>query len=670
MLNGLLLAVLLLCFQPYFETNDDSTMYELTGGAKGSYDSRLIFIHVIPGAILRFLYEVCPGIQWYTVLQYAVVFCAFTALAYVCLNRFRTSAAILVFGTLYGYFAYQGFISIQFSKTAGFAACAGIFLMFYALEKKQGVSLPLLSGIALALAGGWYRNKEFVLCAALMSGIGIYALLHLEWKDKKRLRRTVAVYLGSFALLFLVFAGGLVLDKAVYAKHQAFADYLAFNDLRSDLLDYGMPSYDEHQEVYESLGLSQNDVELFRSSNFADPEVFDREVLETLEAICSRRPLNRSFVRDYFDTFPVGFLEIPVFAGFLQLCCYWLFWGRKSGKNLLVLLYEAVMVGLAYAFLFYMGRYLVSRTETAMWMAAGLVVVWLLDCGRDYFDRRTGFAFCACVIACNMGTWKSSLRTEQLQNRIRMEEERTLLQNVGSDKRHVYLVKLGQLSTFTSYGPFDVVPFGSEDNVCKLGGWEYGAPTNDSVLTRYGIKNPYRDMLDNPQVIVVDNKPKATLAYLRAHYDEDAMVYPVKEIAGRRFFMYRTKPLVIDDSRSSEMDESIHYTYETDWTDEGFEIRGILYQEKTNSYKQMVYLKVTDLESGDVTYHNGMTFAAADRTDLMNGQYGGFLCRLRPEHTGYTKEMLASGQYQLEVLLENENGIFRGSVTEGKTASF
>ena len=44
--NLLLLAVLLIFLRPVFETNDDTTIYELTGGAKGVYDSHTFFIHV------------------------------------------------------------------------------------------------------------------------------------------------------------------------------------------------------------------------------------------------------------------------------------------------------------------------------------------------------------------------------------------------------------------------------------------------------------------------------------------------------------------------------------------------------------------------------------------------------------------------------------------------
>ena len=69
-INLLGLMFLVLVMKPCFEMNDDSTIYELTSGAKGVYDSHTVFIHIFIGSILKLLYALLPGIQWYTVLQY------------------------------------------------------------------------------------------------------------------------------------------------------------------------------------------------------------------------------------------------------------------------------------------------------------------------------------------------------------------------------------------------------------------------------------------------------------------------------------------------------------------------------------------------------------------------------------------------------------------------
>ncbi len=675
LLNLALLALLLLILQPCYETNDDTTIYELTAGSKGVYDSHTIFIHILVGKFLKLLYTAAPGLQWYTLLQYAVLLCSFTAISYVLLNRLRTGAAIAVFGTLYPYFGYEGYMVIQFSKTAGIAVCAGILLMFHGLERlaralgggrREEASLPkdrpgacrgmVLLGILLALVGGMYRYKEFLLCAALMSGIGVYTLFTLNWK--KAVLRVLAAYLGSFALLFLAFFGLHLYDKWAYASQEDWGGYIEFNDARSNLLDYGFPDYKENQELYEQLGVSNDDLKLYVSGNYADPDLFDRELIETLLARTEDPAVDREFLKNYLDTFPVGFLKISVFTCFLLICCYWLFWGRKGRWEILGLIYEAALMALAYGYLFYLGRYLVSRVETAMWLAAALLVIWLLDERREYFSRRTALAFCACALAFCMNQWQSGFRADQGDYNAMLERNRELLENVGRDEDHLYLAKLGTLTTFLAYGPFDVIPFGSADNVCKLGGWEYGDPVNDSVLERYGVSNPYRDMINNPQVIVVDANVKNTQKYLKAHYDEKVKYYEVKQINNQHFYVFRSQPLVVDTQESQPADETVVNTCELSWGEEELKIQGLLYREGTDSFSQRVYVKVTDTQEDTVTFYEGMTYAGEDRTDLYHGQYGGCLCKVSLKNSELSRETLDSGRCQLELILDTADGMY------------
>lgn len=702
LLNLFLLLLLLLILQPCYETNDDTTIYELTAGSKGVYDSHTIFINILVGRALKLLYTVAPGLQWYTLLQYAILFCSFTAISYVLQNRLQAGAVIAVFGTLYPYFGYEGYIVIQFSKTAGIAVCGGILLMFHGLERltghspgegrtegkaqegekrktvppeekareakknsstgKKGCLGMVALGMLLALTGGMYRYKEFLLCAALMSGIGVYTLFTLRWEKSKALARTVAAYLGSFLLLFLLFLGLNLYNERAYSSDEKWGNYIEFNDARSNLLDYGFPEYKKNKELYQQFGLSNDDCKLYVAGDYADPELFSRELIEALLDRQESRAVDREFLKSYLNTFPKGFLKISVFTCFLLICCYWLFWGRKGKWEILGLVYEAVLTALAYGYLFYLGRYLVSRVETPMWLAAALMVIWLLDGEKEYFSRRTGLAFGACALVFCANIWQSELRVDQSKYNAMLQNNRELLENVGRDKEHVYLSKLGQLSTFLAYGPFETLPLDSADNVCKLGGWEYGNPVNDSVLERYGITNPYRDMINNPQVIVVDDSVKATQKYLRAHYDEQVNYYEVKQINKKHFYVFRSGPLVIDTGESQPADETIFNTCALTWEKDLLNIQGLLYREGTDSFSQQVYVKLTDTRDGSVTFYNGMTYAGENRTDLQNGQYGGCLCRISLEDTELSQETLESGQFCLELILDTVDGMYTVSL--------
>ena len=156
--------------------------------------------------------------------------------------------------------------------------------------------------------------------------------------------------------------------------------------------------YEANRETDESLGITKEDYNLYKSGNHADPELFTREVMETLTALCERKPLNREFVQKYFAEFPLGFFEIYAFTCFLLMFCYWIFWGRKGRGEIAALIYEVFIVGLVYAYLFYMGRYLIRRTETALWLGASLMIIWMLKREQVFFSMRTAAAFCSCFL--------------------------------------------------------------------------------------------------------------------------------------------------------------------------------------------------------------------------------------------------------------------------------
>ena len=92
-----------------------------------------------------------------------------------------------------------------------------------------------------------------------------------------------------------------------------------------------------------------------------------------------------------------------------------------------------------------------------------------------------------------------------------------------------------------AYGVFDAVPFGIADNIYPLGGWGAETPVFKSVLKRYGIGNPMRDMIDNESVYIVDDNIDTTVAYLRKWYAPDAKAEKVRETGGRSIYKIVTE---------------------------------------------------------------------------------------------------------------------------------
>ena len=180
--NLLAMAVMVLLMRPSFETNDDIVFAEFGSGLRGVKDAHLVFQNYILGLLYRLLYQVTGRLPWYTIVQYAVLLAAFSAVTYVLMNRLEGYSGLYLSVIFLCCFGYEAYIHIQFTKTAGIAAGAAVFLLLYLVSRERFAVWEFLWGISLGLLGFLYREDQFWASSALMAGAGVYFLLTLKKK--------------------------------------------------------------------------------------------------------------------------------------------------------------------------------------------------------------------------------------------------------------------------------------------------------------------------------------------------------------------------------------------------------------------------------------------------------------------------------------------------------
>ena len=126
-----------------------------------------------------------------------------------------------------------------------------------------------------------YREDQFFASSALMAGIGIYFVLTLKKRFPKKEWKRFGLCAGIFGLLLLSVFAADGTDSLMYRDPQ-WQEYQKFNNLRSELLDYGFPDYESNKALYQDLGISREAYELYRTWNFNDPDKFTTEVMEKL----------------------------------------------------------------------------------------------------------------------------------------------------------------------------------------------------------------------------------------------------------------------------------------------------------------------------------------------------------------------------------------------------
>lgn len=527
--NFLILGAMAAFMRPSFETNDDIVFAELGSGLRGVKDAHLVFQNYGLGMIYRLLYGVTGRLPWYTIVQYMILFAAFTVVTYVLISRLGEISGLCLFVILACGFGYEGYIHLQFTKTAGIAAAAAVFLLLYLLEQEKYSWWGIAGGILLAVIAYMYREDQFWASCGLMAGAGLLFLFDLRKYRNKKLRR-LGICVLTFGVLLLSVFGVDRWDSSKYRSAE-WKEYQEFNQLRSELLDYGFPDYDSNQEIYEELGISREAYELYKSWNFNDTEKFDTEVMKKLVDLKQKRLLTIRTVTAFLRRFPSDLLRMPMFYFFAVFAVLWLLCGKKDVFSIISVLAECLLLVAVYFYLYYQGRYMVNRVDVGLWFSACLVMLWIFSSGEvRYMNTKVSVLLCMiCVVLGQFMMYKDwRLATSSIpEARV---SQRAVLETIGTDKEHTYLAKSGMLSEIVCYGPFDRMPENLLDNVYWFGGWECRTPGYTRAMEVHGIINPYRDVVNNENIYLVDDNIDLTLKYIRQYYAENAEAVFVKTI--------------------------------------------------------------------------------------------------------------------------------------------
>ena len=543
--NLLILGAMAAFMRPSFETNDDIVFAELGSGLRGVKDAHLVFQNYGLGMIYRLLYGVTGRLPWYTIVQYMILFAAFTVVTYVLMSRLGEISGLCLFVILACGFGYEGYIHLQFTKTAGIAAAAAVFLLLYLLEQEKYSWWGIAGGILLAVIAYMYREDQFWASCGLMVGAGLLFLFDLRKYRNKKLRR-LGICVLTFGVLLLSVFGVDRWDSSKYRSAE-WKEYQEFNQLRSELLDYGFPDYDSNQEIYEELGISREAYELYKSWNFNDTEKFDTEVMKKLVDLKQKRPLTIRTVTAFLRRFPSDLLRMPMFYFFAVFAVLWLLCGKKDVCSVISVLAECLLLVAVYFYLYYQGRYMVNRVDVGLWFSACLVMLWIFSSGEvRHMNTKVSVLLCMICVALGQFMMYTDWRLATSSIPEARVSQRAVLETIGTDKEHTYLAKSGMLSEIVCYGPFDRMPENLLDNVYWFGGWECRTPGYTRAMEVHGIINPYRDVVNNENIYLVDDNIDLTLKYIRQYYAENAEAVFVKTIGNVDVYQ------IIDDSVKKE----------------------------------------------------------------------------------------------------------------------
>ena len=525
-INAVFLILLVVIMYPVFETNDDLTIMEMVSGAWNIQDAHVVYQNYLLGKLYVLLYSLTKCVPWYGLIQYVFLWLAFSAIVYVIMKRLPKEFSLTLSVLVLCFFGYECYIEMQYTKTAGVLTIAGILLIFQECTAEIRSKKLLISGIVLSCIGSMYRFEQFVACVALMSGLGIFQILKGRKKDIfKQVGRPlfwVIVMLGiSFGLKGL--------DTYIYQSDPQWKQYTEYNELRTELLDYDFPDYEENEEEYTELGITEDAYKLWSHWNFGDPDLFNIETMKKLVSLTSRKALNGELIDNFLDKFPQKYFQTPVFYCVLLILLLGILERKNSLEKYGTWIYEIFLFMGLYFYLYWQGRYDRNHVDVSLWLAVLLVMIWTLDGTRQWFEKQTGIVLCATVLIFSQYQWYGSWRGNAAQVTV---DGKSVLEDLKDDPGHLYVTKSKTLDYSSGYGPLDLMPEGISGHFTYFGGWETDTALWKQKLACYDVVNLYKDSINNEKVRLIDDEIDVTINYIHTYYDENAKAVQVDTYKG------------------------------------------------------------------------------------------------------------------------------------------
>ena len=539
-LNAAFLFVMLRFFAPMWETNDDLFMSKFVDGQMAHKTMYVPFVNICLGWVLKNVYTMLgDGFNWYAASQYLLLYLGFTAVTWVLLRRYRLGPALVMTAVLLGAFGTDCYLSMNFSKPAALGTVGGMALMLQAMRNASGHTqkTPLALGFLLALCGYVWRFEEFGVCALLMA-CGVLAAL-FEIRDKHRdlslggRMKQFLRLIAPFALLAVCAAGLFVFDLVVWRRPEA-GGFREFNDTRSLFLDFQMPEYCEMPEVYDSVGMDENFVYMMKKWSFYDTERFNQKNLEILikarDSLIPRRTPGEC-LGVFLNQCLMGFTLDRPFAGFALLLVIWLACGKRRAGTWVSLACMACLFGGIYLFMIWADRYLANRVDIGLFLAMAVVLSFELDEARLEAEK---LLLTAVLLLSLFITWRMNRAYCFLDRHNTIEDksaEKAAIARILEDDEHLFLTKIWAVD-HQLYTPLETPPAGYFDRIMLIGGWSMGHPEIEAILKQWDIENPYRDLVNRDDILLIDNDIDRTLAFLRAAYYPDAEAELMEPLSG------------------------------------------------------------------------------------------------------------------------------------------
>ena len=368
-------------------------------------------------------------------------------------------------------------------------------------------------------------------------GFGLWIQKLIFSLPKKNWIEFIKYYVIPFLFIFSVILGYSYFEENVWdVSTEEKAYFKEYNDVRTQLVDYEVPSYEEHQEEYATLNLSANDVINLKRWCFADSEKFPLEVLQKIASMNHNNYFNLNtflkYVRDNIITHAIFKLCM-----ILTLICF-IFAKQRKIFNLL-LPHGVFLFTLLY--LNYIGR-ITEWVLNSLWIIYLILIIFsVCECfpkiELSKIATRKALIFCLCgsILFNSEILFTRALTAQPLHGNLYH-----CINGISNTKNITYFCDVTSIYTMSrEYKILEKTPEGFFSNLFFSGAWFSCSPQENYAKKAAGIENLYKDLLSKEDYVILDNEAiDQKLVYFCENYSNSAKFSKIQDFYGYPIYKF------------------------------------------------------------------------------------------------------------------------------------
>lgn len=497
-----------------YQVCDDKYLMQFASGQyTGSPSDYMIHIRFPISYVYAALYKVIPGVDWYGTIMIGMQLLCVTLLMYKLLKKIESNKAkvlvvFLVYGLLFSMWVTE-IVSITYTTSAAMLGLTAI--VWYAISD--------------------HRPKDYVICILLM--VITYNIRYETLYMVLPFAGVIWLYdfiVSEKKIAPIIFAVGLgvgVLAVAGFDNHMYGSDewkhLFAYNEKRILLYDYyhdDLLDYEKYQEVYEELGMDENDRDIIESYDVTlVPELQD-QIQELVDAHTEERSIGERLKADVETIFYgvlMGNKLVTLLTIFVWLCTLVLLVTYKDWVRLRLATGFIALQVLLWLYLGFRGRVMTRVSRSMMFLFTIMALLCVYYFWKEKKEKKETIHWNQIpkmvIVVCGIVLLGTSTVSYAKQRNINIDSySRTNYYDVeeycNSHSDNFYFVDLYSISDYEGgyhYGFFNKNEY---VNFAMLGDWMGYSPLFWEKLNDKGIINIQDSIFRAGNVYVIASTDK------------------------------------------------------------------------------------------------------------------------------------------------------------------